>query len=264
MPSVTLPSPINHPSDSTLTLAYDSINVIGTDGYLVNPRIEFYAKPGWFDNNNYIDALGNAITLTGSPLGRVHTSPANGKLTGGTVTWWLAPIAVPLTVGVPTYRSLGVFAHGISFYNGDSGSTTFNWSGGIEFPALPNPGGQPNVRVFGGLRQRFIRYTMPDNRQYCILYLQANGKPIRVRISTSNTVASAFDMNVGMPQSIPRVGTLGNDPFYYNYSQRLAGTSISRFLPFEFILPASLVPAALILDRTNASTNAMNVDCYYE
>lgn len=164
-------------ADSVLSLQWDGITVNGTNGYLQNPRIQFYSKPGWSDANNSIHSIGGAVA------NHLVRDSSNGPLDGGTRTWTLTATAIPLSVGSPTYALFGAQVYGISFFNGDS-NTNYYLTGNIAYPALPNPGPGDPVRLGGGLDYGVGIYTLNPNREKARLWLPSNGRPIRVRAET--------------------------------------------------------------------------------
>lgn len=178
MPSVSFNG---NSAGSVLSLQWDGIIVVGTNGYLQNPRIQFYSQPGWSDTNNSIHSIGGAVT------NQLVRDASHGPLNGGTRTWSLPATAIPLSVGSPTYSSFGARVTGISFFNGDA-STNDYWSGNIEFPALPAPGPGDPVRYGAGLDYGVAIYTLNPNRSKARIWLPSNGRPIKIRAETTANI----------------------------------------------------------------------------
>lgn len=174
MPSVSFNG---NSAGSVLSLQWDGITVDGTNGYLQNPRIQFYSNTGFSDAYNSIHSIGNAVT------NQLVRDASNGALNGGTRTWPLTATAIPLTVGAPTYSSFGARVYGISFFNGDQNTNDY-WSGNIEFPALPAPGPGDPVRHGAGLDYGVAIYTLNPNRSKARIWLPSNGRPIKIRAET--------------------------------------------------------------------------------
>lgn len=127
MPERSWGNSVGSGSDSRLTLAYDRIDHDADNGWLVNPRVVFYSKPGWSDSTNSISVSGTAI----HPEGQIHS----GMLNGGTRVWGVGAEVVPLQYGQSTWRTFIVTVYGISFFNGDRATTNYQFD--IEFPARP-------------------------------------------------------------------------------------------------------------------------------
>ena len=163
---------------SVLSLQWDGITVVGTNGYLQNPRLQFYS------NNTVSDAFNSIHSIGAAVVNQLVRDSNNGPLNGGTRTWPLTATAIPLTVGTPSYSSFGARVYGISFFNGDQ-STDDYWTPAIQYPALPNPGPGDPVRLGGGLDYGVGIYTLNPNRAQARLWLPSNGRPIRVRAETS-------------------------------------------------------------------------------
>lgn len=177
MPSVSFDG---NNAGSVLSLQWDGITVVGTDGYLQNPRIQFYSRSGWSDTNNSIHSIGGAVA------NQLVRDSNNGPLNGGTRTWPLPATAIPLSVGSPTYSSFGARVYGISFFNGDQNTNDY-WTGNIEYPALPNPGPGDPVRIRGGLDYGVATYTVDPNRGGARIWLPSNGRPIRARAAATDS-----------------------------------------------------------------------------
>lgn len=174
MPSVNVNG---NTADSVLSLQWDGITVVGTNGYLQNPRIQFYSRSGWSDTNNSIRSIGGAVA------NQLVRDASHGALNGGTRTWPLSATAIPLSVGSPTYSSFGARVTGISFFNGDANTNDY-WTGDIQYPALPNPTPGPPVRYSGSLDYGAAMYIIDPGRQKARIWLPSNGRPIRVRAYT--------------------------------------------------------------------------------
>lgn len=177
MPSVSFNG---NSAGSVLSLQWDGIIVDGTNGYLQNPRIQFYSQSGWSDLHNSIHSIGGAVT------NQLVRDASHGALNGGTRTWPLPATAIPLSVGSPTYASFGARVNGISFFNGDQNTNDY-WSGNIEYPALPAPGPGDPVRIRGGLDYGVATYVLDPNRGGARIWLPSNGRPIRVRAVATDT-----------------------------------------------------------------------------
>lgn len=131
MPSQTWNNTVGSGSNSTITLAYDSISVSGGSASLVNPRIEFYSRPGWSDSSNYIEGRGAVTTQRWT----------NTTLDGGTKTFPLAASSINIAYGSTTATYLEVAVYSVEFFNGGGKTSTFRMD--IDLPArpysLPNP-----------------------------------------------------------------------------------------------------------------------------
>lgn len=171
MPSVSFNG---NSAGSVLSLQWDGITVVGTNGYLQNPRIQFYSQPGFSDANNSIHSIGGAVA------NQLVRDASHGPLNGGTRTWALTPNAIPLTVGSVTYEAFGARVTGISFFNGDA-STNDYWTGNIAYPALPNPGPGDPVKVSSGLDYGLAVYSFNPNREKARIWIPSNSRPIRIR-----------------------------------------------------------------------------------
>ena len=179
---------------SVLSLQWDGITVAGTNGYLQNPRIQFYCKAGFSDLHNSIHSIGSAVT------NQLVRDASHGALNGGTRTWPLPATAIPLTVGTPTYSSFGARVTGISFFNGDANTNDY-WSGNIAYPALPNPGPGDPVRYSGSLDYGVASYTIDPGRQKARIWIPSNGRPIRIRAA----VAMATNIPITLEARFARV-----------------------------------------------------------
>lgn len=178
MPSVSFNG---NSADSVLSLQWDGIAVVGTNGYLQNPRIQFYSKPGFSDTNNTISSIGGTVA------NQLVRDSSSGPLNGGTRTWPLTANAIPLAVGSVTYEAFGARVYGISFFNGDA-STNDYWSGSIAYPALPNPGPGDPVQIGGGLDYGVGIYTLHPSRAKARIWLPSNGRPIKIRAEANANV----------------------------------------------------------------------------
>lgn len=183
MPSVSFDG---NSADSVLSLQWDGITVVGTNGYLQNPRIQFYSKPGFSDAYNSIHSIGPGVT------NQLVRDSMNGALNGGTRTWPLTATAIPLTVGAPAYSSFGARVYGISFFNGDQNTNDY-WSGNIAYPALPNPGPGDPVQLGGGLDYGLGIYTLTPSRAKARIWLPSNGRPIKIRAEAAANVAIGLE-----------------------------------------------------------------------
>ena len=172
---------------SVLSLQWDGITVAGTNGYLQNPRIQFYCNAGFSDTHNSIHSIGSAVT------NQLVRDASHGALNGGTRTWPLTATAIPLTVGAPTYSSFGARVYGISFFNGDQNTNDY-WSGNIEYPALQNPGPGGPVEYSSGLDYGVAVYELGPNRAKARIWIPSNGRPIRIRAEGNPN--DAIDMTV--------------------------------------------------------------------
>ena len=126
MPSKTWGPSVSTSSGATLTLAYDSITRTGSTAKLVNPRIEFYSKSGWSDTANTIKATGSAV---------VAQTWSNNTLNGGTKTFACTASPVALSYGSTTPATFTAAVTGVSFFNGDSTTTTYTLN--VDMPAIP-------------------------------------------------------------------------------------------------------------------------------
>lgn len=159
MPSVSYGPAVSTSSGATLTLRYDRIDNDANNAWLVNPRVEFYSKPGWSDSSNSMTSGGTAINGA-----QFHS----GSLDGGTRSWNVSAKAVPLTYGSGTSVTFSVTVTNVSFYSGDSSSVTRTWT--IAFPARPYS--KPNPAT--GFTSTYVN----DNRvnlSWVANYTGANG-----------------------------------------------------------------------------------------
>ena len=113
-------------SNARIHLEYDSIANNSTHAWLVNPRVVWEQNSGWSDSVNYIDAGGSAVDVV-----RVqHNTALNGNR-----TWNVAGTAVALSYGATTGVTFAVVVYGVSFFRGDSNTSTFTWN--ITLPQRP-------------------------------------------------------------------------------------------------------------------------------
>lgn len=137
MPERSWGNSVGSGSDSRLTLAYDRIDYDADNGWLVNPRVVFSSKSRWSDSTNSISVSGTAI----HPEGQIHS----GMLNGGTRVWGVGAEVVPLQYGTTVWRSFIVTVYGISFFNGDQATTSYQFD--IDFPNRPYKAPRPATSV---------------------------------------------------------------------------------------------------------------------
>lgn len=125
MPSKSWGNTVGSGSGATLTLEWDGVTNDAVNGGIVNPRIKWSQKSEWTDSNNYVDSGGSGINGA-----RVHSGTLNSNR-----TWNCSPKSVALAYGSTTRVTFSATVYGVSFFNGDSSTSTYSVD--IDLPARP-------------------------------------------------------------------------------------------------------------------------------
>ena len=252
MPSKVFGPSVSTNSGSALTLYYDGIEVSsdGASARLTNPRAVFTFKSGWSDGTNSFTTV-NTSAVSGASHGSRSLSGGVSQTFSASSKW------VGLSYNGPTYVEYKFQVYGVSFFNGDSATTTYTF--GINLPTRVSTVGAVSSAPTGTMGSSMtFSWTQPDPNSTMSARAVAGGNISQLTTKSTATSASWTPSTATLAPLFPNTATAPSTLYvdYYDVNGKYTGTAEASF---TLNIPTSVVPTAGTVSLAEADAAVLSV-----
>ena len=252
MPSKVFGPSVSTNSGSALTLYYDGIEVSGdgASARLTNPRAVFTFKSGWSDGTNSFTTV-NTSAVSGASHGSRSLSGGVSQTFSASSKW------VGLSYNGPTYVEYKFQVTGVSFFNGDSSTTTYTF--GINLPTRVSTVGAVSSAPTGTMGSSMtFSWTQPDPNSTMSARAVAGGNISQLTTKSTATSASWTPSTATLAPLFPNTATAPSTLYvdYYDVNGKYTGTAEASF---TLNIPTSVVPTAGTVSLAEADAAVLSV-----
>ena len=252
MPSKVFGPSVSTNSGSALTLYYDGIEVSGdgASARLTNPRAVFTFKSGWSDGSNSFTTV-NTSAVSGASHGSRSLSGGVSQTFSASSKW------VGLSYNGPTYVEYKFQVTGVSFFNGDSATTTYTF--GINLPTRVSTVGAVSSAPTGTMGSSMtFSWTQPDPNSKMSARAVTGGNVSQLTTKSTAKSASWTPNTATLAPLFPNTATAPSTLYvdYYDVNGKYTGTAEASF---TLNIPASVVPTAGTVSLAEADAAVLSV-----
>jgi hypothetical protein len=252
VPSKVFGPSVSTNSGSALTLYYDGIEVSGdgASARLTNPRAVFTFKSGWSDGTNSFTTV-NTSAVSGASHGSRSLSGGVSQTFSASSKW------VGLSYNGPTYVEYKFQVYGVSFFNGDSSTTTYTF--GINLPTRVSTVGAVSSAPTGTMGSSMtFSWTRPDPNSTMSARAVAGGNISQLTTKSTATSASWTPSTATLAPLFPNTATAPSTLYvdYYDVNGKYTGTAEASF---TLNIPTSVVPTAGTVSLAEADAAVLSV-----
>lgn len=252
MPSKVFGPSVSTNSGSALTLYYDGIEVSsdGASARLTNPRAVFTFKSGWSDGSNSFTTV-NTSAVSGASHGSRSLSGGVSQTFSASNKW------VGLSYNGPTYVEYKFQVTGVSFFNGDSATTTYTF--GINLPTRVSTVGAVSSAPTGTMGSSMtFSWTQPDPNSTMSARAVVGGNVSQLTTKSTAKSVSWKPNTATLAPLFPNTATAPSTLYvdYYDVNGKYTGTAEASF---TLNIPASVVPTAGTVSLAEADAAVLSV-----